>query len=484
MTSLTEPVTKQTRPATANYTAAQWLDALSTGASDQQTFLRGVGEILERAPDTGWELLALVDQYYRRGKISSATFNHVKTQLQTTLMGKGRTVEISVPLAQADTEPPLPNSAPAARAAVAQRERRVQVESPDDIEPDEFTPAAEQVRPRTEAHGQLHVLTTGDVLRNRYRVQGILGQGGMGTVFEAIDQFRLDWPGNDQRVAVKVLHTEIIQRPRLFAELRREFQHLQSLSHPNIVRVHEFDRDGDIAYFTMEYLSGALLTQVVAAHQAFPLFRPYALAIIRDVGAAVVHAHSRGVVHGDLNPGNIFITDNGEVRVLDFGASHQLRRGPWISDFEDAQQIAVATRSYASCQLLEGEQADARDDVFAMASIIYVLLTGRHPFGEHNALDARTAHSVPKRPRALSRQQWNVLRAGLAFERERRPGDMRTWLAQLRLQPAAVAGPPLSTLLAPRRSRPSRLRPALIAAGVALIVGGVAWLAATHTESL
>ncbi len=171
-----------------------------------------------------------------------------------------------------------------------------------------------------------------DVLRGRYRITNIIGRGGTGTVFEAVDQYRLDIPDIGQRLAVKVLHPAVAERPEVLAELRREFQLLQSLTHPNIVRVHDYDRDGDIAFFTMEFLSGVPLSRALSARHQIPLDRSHAMAIIRDVGAALSYAHANGIVHGDLNPGNIFITDDGAVRVLDFGASHALSRGPWIGD--------------------------------------------------------------------------------------------------------------------------------------------------------
>jgi serine/threonine protein kinase len=248
------------------------------------------------------------------------------------------------PPASAPLAAPAPAAAPVTSTAVSA--------SPDELD--------EDATPR--------LLAAGDLLRGRYLVRGLLGRGGMGTVYAAIDQFRLDGSSGDQKVALKVLHTEVIKRPRLFAELRREFQYLQSLSHPNIVRVHEFDRDGELAFFTMEQLSGSLLSTALGTHEGSCLHRPYVFAIIRDTGFAVAHAHTRGVVHGDLNPGNIFYTDNGEIRVLDFGASHQLHRGPWISEFDGQSQIAVATPAYASCQILERETADVRDDIYALAS--------------------------------------------------------------------------------------------------------------------
>jgi serine/threonine protein kinase len=349
-------------------------------------------------------------------------------------------------------------------------------------------PAAQRSAPATppptpvRADATPRVLAAGDVLRGRYLVQGQLGQGGMGTVYAAIDQFRLDQSDSDQKVAIKVLHTEVIKRPRLFAELRREFQHLQSLSHPNIVRVHEFDRDGDLAFFTMEYLSGAQLSRILAARESAAIERPYALTIIRDVGAAVAHAHAKGVVHGDLNPANIFITDAGEVRVLDFGASYQLHRGPWISEFGSQQQLAVATPGYASCQVLEGEAADARDDVYALSCIAYVLLSGERPFQDNSALKARTLGLAPKRPRGLNRRQWNALRAGLSFDRDRRPRDPQAWLERLELQGAAPRLPELQSLWTARPQRQSStkwLAPTVLAA---IAAGG--WWAVENIDSI
>src|SRR5260370_19769659 len=306
----------------------------------------------------------------------------------------------------------------------------------------------------------------------------------MGAVSAASDQYRLDRSGGDQRIAIKVLHTEVIKRPRLFAELRREFQHLQSLSHPNIVRVHEFDRDGDLAFFTMEYLSGALLSRVLSIADSGALYRPYALAIVRDAGAAIAHAHARGVVHGDLNPANIFITDDGEVRVLDFGASHQLHHGPWISEFDDQRPIAVATPTFASCQVLEGEVADARDDVYALACITYALLTGKHPFNDDTALKARTSRTIPKRPTRLASKQWHALREGLRFDRERRPSDVRSWLERLDLRAAAPHLPALQYLLEARPRRTSVAKRGAAAALIAFVVAGASLFGARHLASM
>jgi serine/threonine protein kinase len=306
----------------------------------------------------------------------------------------------------------------------------------------EFAPSR-SAAPQTAAHREIAI---GDVLRNRYRVVGVLGYGGMGTVFEATDEYRIDMPTTNQRLAIKVLHSAVAQREELLAELQREFQHLQLLSHPNIVRVHEFDRDGDIAFFTMEFLNGALLSQVLIARKTIALARPYALAIMRDIGAALAHAHSRGIVHGDINPQNIFITNGGELRVLDFGASHKILREGWTAGRESARE-PVATPGYASCQLLEGQYPDARDDVFAFACVAYVLLAGKHPFPNRTAVEACAQGLRPARPPGITSHQWGVLREGLRWERDRRPADVGDWLDRFDLVGAARQLPKLPLIV-------------------------------------
>jgi serine/threonine protein kinase len=326
-------------------------------------------------------------------------------------------------------------------------------------------------------------LAIGDVLRGRYRIQGVLGHGGMGTVFEAIDEYRLDLLTAGQRLAIKVLHTAVTERQELLSELQREFQNLQLLSHPNVVRVHEFDRDGDLAFFTMELLTGSLLSRVLSARNAVALPRPYALAIIRDVGAAISHAHSRGVVHGDVNPQNIFITRDGELRVLDFGASHTLHRDIWNPDSELQPHAPVATPGYASCQVLAGQRPDARDDIFAFACVSYVLLSGQHPFPKLTAVQAREQRWRFARPSGLSARQWRVLKEGLRWDRDRRPSDVQQWLTRFGIAAAAPHIPPLAMLV---NAPPPRRRKAALAAailGVALLAAAGYW-ALTDDDSL
>lgn len=471
--------------------ARNCLDALASGACDEATFLQTAPEIARRTPDAGWDLLSLLDQYYRRGKIPQELFTTVKHRLQAELLGPALEIDISLPMplreeplgartqpipAASGAAPAALLTAPAAAApaaaatagaaggaaaaaaagavaaaaavasdpapatdkiplsapatpAVAAREPEFQAPSPASSRETARGDLPPAVAPRREPR-------VGDVLRGRYLLQNLIGRGGMGSVFEAIDQFKLDLPNADRRIAVKVMNSSVRDRPELLAELRREFQNLQNLAHPNIVRAFEYDRDGEISFFTMEFLSGLSLSRVLAARQELPLDQSHAFAIVRDTGAALAYAHARGIVHGDLNTSNVFVTDEGEVRVLDFGGA---RLAP--------SETGLATPRYASCQVLEGQLADTRDDLYSLACVTYLLLTGHHPFGERTAIEARSARARPRRPAGLPAAAWHALRSALTFDRERRPPDVAEWLKSFDFRPAVNRLPPLLVLL-------------------------------------
>lgn len=452
----TEPV-RSSAPATGGEGATlAWLDALASGTCSPESFLVAMRHHFEGNRDGGWEVLSLLDQHYRRGRIKAEIFRSLKLRLEGAALN-GQEGAAARPQASGR---PLASSSVAAPAPALQN------------------------KPTPKSSSAVREVAIGDVLRGRYWVRGVLGRGGMGAVFEAVDEYRLDLPSTSQRIAIKVLHRAVTHRQELLTKLQREFQHLQLLSHPNIVRVHEFDRDGENAFFTMELLNGVLLSSVLNARNPIALPRPYALTIMRDVGAALSHAHSRGVMHGDVNPQNIFITNDGELRVLDFGASHKLLRPSRADDYELSQRAPVATAGYASCQLLEGQQPDTRDDLFAFACVAYVLLSGRHPFPDRSAVEARAQALRLRRPPRLTDRQWRALRQGLAWERDRRPSDVRQWLDKFDLTGAA-AHLPLLPILAeapPPRKRKAVLAVAGIMMLVVLALGG--YWAATEHDSL
>jgi len=295
-------------------------------------------------------------------------------------------------------------------------------------------------------------LEIGQVLRDRYVIEKRLGSGGKGTVFKALDRYRSSLPASQQYVAIKVLHPMPAGRTEMVESLRRELYCAQMLSHRNIVNVFELDRDGDIDFFTMELLEGELLSTVIARLRERPVHRSHAWAVIRQIAAGLEYAHGRGVAHADLKPQNIMITDSGEVRILDFGASSVFGRH---SPAKHERSGRSATPAYASCEILDSREPDPRDDLYAFACISYELLTGMHPFQRRRANEARDLGIVATRPLHLGWRQWQVLSRGLCWHRGGRSISVSEWYDRLKpggedpqclpssldLQPALPQGP-------------------------------------------
>jgi serine/threonine protein kinase len=278
-------------------------------------------------------------------------------------------------------------------------------------------------------HPILRRVEVGRVLRDRYDIEQCLGTGGKGTVFKALDRYRSSLPPSQRYVAIKLLHECPGNRDETIEALRRELQSAQTLSHPNIVKVYDVDRDGDVDFFTMELLEGELLSDLMRRFQPAPMLRPHAWSIIDQIASGLEHAHSRSVVHADLKPQNIMITNSGEVRILDFGSSYRFSKER--QDEPAWRGSTSATPAYACCELLDGRIPDPRDDLYALACIAYELLTGAHPFQRRRASEARDFGVVAARPSGLTRRQWRTLAKGLSWHRAGRSISVGDWFKEL-----------------------------------------------------
>lgn len=274
------------------------------------------------------------------------------------------------------------------------------------------------------------IAAVGQVLRDRYVLQARLGAGGKGSVFKALDRFRATLPDTDQYVALKILHSGGDCSEQTLASLRLEFHCGQVLSHRNIVNVYELDCDEDVVFFTMELLDGEPLSNVIGRLRPATMRQSQAWQLIRQLGAGLAYAHERGVVHGDLKPQNIFITREGELRILDFGAAHRFMDLKSRAEHADHAPTS-GTPAYASCEQLEGRPADPRDDLYALACICYELLSGTHPFGSRPATLARDYRVSLVRPHGLTGRQWRALQKGLSWHRAGRSISVRLWMHRL-----------------------------------------------------
>lgn len=309
----------------------------------------------------------------------------------------------------------------------------------------------------------------GDTLNGRFVLEECLGFGGMGTVYKALDLRKLEASDRNPYIAIKVLNVQFQGHPKSLIALQREARKAQSLAHPNIVAVYDFDRDGSMVYLTMEYLVGRPLSQVLRAPNFRGLPFPDAMKIVSGTGRALAYAHERGFVHCDFKPANVMLLESGGVKVIDFGIARVFQKAEEDADVTvfDPGSLGALTPAYASPEMLENRDPDPRDDIYALGCITYELLTGRHPFNRLSACQARDAGLKPQRPAGLGHRQWRALRCALAFERDARTRSVAEFLDEIGARkawwrPALVAGAAVAAvgMLAVAGSRYLWTRPA------------------------
>jgi serine/threonine-protein kinase len=216
-------------------------------------------------------------------------------------------------------------------------------------------------------------VTTEQLLGGRYRIGAVIGHGGMAEVHRGRDA-RL---GRD--VAIKLLRADLARDPSFQSRFRREAQSAASLNHPSIVAVYDTGED-DVGgtrtpYIVMEYVDGRTLRDVLATEGR--LLPQRAMEITAQVCAALEQAHRAGIVHRDIKPGNVMLTQSGEVKVMDFG----IARAVTGSSSTMTQTAAViGTAHYLSPEQARGEHVDARSDIYSTGCLLYELLTGAPPF--------------------------------------------------------------------------------------------------------
>ncbi|UVK98691.1 serine/threonine-protein kinase [Pseudomonas sp. B21-048] len=287
-----------------------------------------------------------------------------------------------------------------------------------------------------------------DVLAGRYRIERLLGAGGMGAVYRARDLLSEQFGDPDPYLALKILSEEFAESPDASALLYSEFALTRRLRHNNVLRLHTFEVDTDRqrAFITMELMRGLTLDKLLCER---PLGLPWKE--LRDIALplldALAYAHARGVLHGDMKPSNVMLSEEG-VRLFDFGLG-QVEEGilPGLPHLS-RNRFNAWTPGYAAPELLEGQLLSASADVYGVACVIYELAGGKHPFRRLPSTEARDAHLDRELhpPRHLPKHCWPALRTALAFDAAERTitaaqlhdtlarAAMDAWLQCLRLR--------------------------------------------------
>ncbi len=305
----------------------------------------------------------------------------------------------------------------------------------------------------------------------RYRILGVLGAGGMGTVFQA--EHRL----MERAVALKVMRKELMDRPAAVERFRQEVKAAARLAHPNIVTAHDADQAGDVHFLVMEFVKGTSLDRVL---EAGPQPVRDACDWVRQAALGLQHAHERGMVHRDIKPANLLRTPEGQIKILDFGLARFVSESAAAGSVTPVGAVVGTPDYVAPEQAYDPRQADIRADIYSLGCTLYHLLAGRPPFPGGTVLQKLMAHQE-RRPQPLTELRAD-LPAGLASMVERmlakNPAQRYQTPAEVveALTPFVTQAPPGPTREASRFTRRTGLVLAASALlGVAGALGGVAW---------
>jgi hypothetical protein len=227
------------------------------------------------------------------------------------------------------------------------------------------------------------VQAPGALIADRYEIQEVVGVGGTGIVYRALDRTL------DEAIAIKVLRPELLaDDPRAREELKQELRLTRRVSHRNIVRTHDFGVSRGMPYLTMEYVEGTSLAAVLARRG--PLPSSVVLALAKQLMRALDAAHEQGVMHGDVKPANLLLATDGLLKVTDFGVASLIRRPGSAAAVETAAEetagpprlagAVVGTPEYMAPELLIGGQPDVGSDLYAAGMVLHECLTGSTPF--------------------------------------------------------------------------------------------------------
>lgn len=223
----------------------------------------------------------------------------------------------------------------------------------------------------------------GRTIGNRYKIESILGRGGMSSVYKAHD------PNLKRTVAVKIIHNHLTDNPEFVARFEREASVIAQLRHNNIVQVHDFDHDGDTYYMVMEFVPGETLSKKLEALKQVRMRMPLTdtIRILTTICNAVDYAHQKRMIHRDLKPANVMINLMGEPVLMDFGIARMIG-----GDAHTDSGSAMGTAAYMAPEQVQGQSSDHRADIYSLGIILFEMLSGIPPYGGESTYQIMLKH--------------------------------------------------------------------------------------------
>ncbi len=391
-------------------------DKLEAKADDVQMLAEiqeGIGRLLVASGGNEAEVRRVLQERFEAGELRKETFQLVKSMLD-------RYVSERVP-----TSPSAPSKT-AAKNRQANR-RSTDIKNPDDkfgsttvIPDDSFKKDTADER-----------VQIGSVLRDRFMLKERVSGGSMGVVNKALDRRLAEAGSSDPWVAIKVLSPQLSRDGAALRALQQEAAKGRCLTHANIVRFIDLDREDDLYFIVMEWLDGQPLSEILDSAASKTMNIDRAFGIVRQIGKALDYAHRCGIIHADVKPANVMMMPNGDAKLFDFGVARVRQKQAEGQDGFDPGVLGAMTPAYSSMQVLTGDDPVATDDVFSLACLLYRLVAGYRVFGPRNAAEAADEGMTPQRPGGLSDTQWRALKRALSYPRITRFDSMTGFMKAL-----------------------------------------------------
>lgn len=392
-------------------------DSLGATVDDVQMLAdiqQGIGRLLADDKEVESEIRQVLQERFEGGGLRKETYQLVKSMLDRYVTENVATTPGDI--TYDSIKPPKLN------------DPQQQPESPPQDGYTSTTVLADDSFKPVSADDQVQV---GSVLRDRFLLQKRVSGGSMGVVYKALDR-RLAEAGTDSPyVAIKVLSPQLARSGPALRALQQEAAKGRCLTHPNIVRFIDFDRDDELYFIVMEWLEGQTLAEILDASDGKDFDLEQTLDIVRQVGAALEFAHRCGIVHADVKPGNVMVTPDGSIKLFDFGVARVRQTQELASKDFDPAVLGALTPAYSSMQVLTGDEPVAADDVFSLACLMYRVAAGYRVFGPRNAAEAAAEGMTPQRIKALSESQWAALKKAISYSRVTRFESVAEFIAAL-----------------------------------------------------
>jgi hypothetical protein len=286
-------------------------------------------------------------------------------------------------------------------------------------------------RPKPGVKPAIEAPELGTLIKNRYRLEAHLGFGGIGQVYRALDVAAQSAGSPNPYLTLKFIAVDLNREPQAHYALRNAVNRVKPLRHPNMVDTYGIENDNERLFVTMQPLAGRWLGELIREVRSAGMTYNIAWPIVAGIAKGLAYAHNHGLVHADLSPYSVFITEDGTPKIMGFGFIHALPTSNEAMDLLDTMTLRAYSEAYTADTWATHATPHPADDLYPLGVIAYELLTGKHPFKRQSLTTARQRQMKFEPIPDLNRSASKLIARCLSFDRTERPKNALRFLASM-----------------------------------------------------